>query len=128
MAYASVNDVQARMMRMMESEERAACAALLCDAAVIIDSFAPDATADQKRVVSCRMVARAIGDGGSGSGPIGATQGQMSALGYQQSWTFSNGALGELYLAKMDKQLLGKSNQIGSRSPVENLAAEVTPA
>ena len=63
---------------------------------------------------------------GSDAVPIGATQGQMSALGYQQSWTFSNGSVGELYLAKQDKQILGHFGSVGSRSPVEDLV-EVAP-
>mgnify|MGYP007022400899 CR=1 FL=1 len=50
------------------------------------------------------------------------TQGSMAARGYSQSWTLSGGATGELYLSKMEKQLLGKGNAIGSYSPVQELA------
>ena len=128
MAYASVNDVQARMTRTLETDEQTVCESLLDDAAVIIDSIAADAAAENKKVVSVRMVIRALGDGGSSAVPVGATQGQMSALGYQQAWTFSNGSIGELYLSKLEKQLLGKGNAIGSRSPLENLVSEVAPA
>ena len=128
MAYASVSDVQARMTRTLTTSEETVCSAMLDDAATIIDTFAPSATAEQKLVVSCRMVIRALGDGGSSSVPVGATQGQMSALGYQQSWTFGNGSIGELYLSKLEKQLLGKSNAVGTRSPVEDLVPEVSPA
>lgn len=124
--YASVQDVQDRMTRSLEDSEQTVCTTLLQDAAVIIDGFAPEAPATQKLVVSCRMVIRALGDGGSDAVPIGATQGQMSALGYQQSWTFSNGSVGELYLAKQDKQILGHFGSVGSRSPVEDLV-EVAP-
>lgn len=98
------------------------CATLLDDAAIIIDSFNASATADAKKVVSCRMVVRQMGDGGDAGVPIGATQGSMSGLGYTQSWTLSSGATGEMYLAKLDKQLLGYSNKIGSYSPVQELA------
>jgi hypothetical protein len=52
---------------------------------------------------------------------MGATQGSMSGLGYAQSWTISNGASGEIYLSKTDKQLLGHGNKIGSYSPVQEL-------
>jgi hypothetical protein len=45
----------------------------------------------------------------------------MSGLGYSQSWTLSNGSTGEMYLSKLDKQLLGYGNKIGSYSPVEEL-------
>lgn len=128
MAYASTEDVQARMTRTMDSGERSVCSALLDDAAVIIDSFAADAAADSKKIVSCRMVIRALGDGGASSVPVGATQGQMSALGYQQNWTFSSGSTGELYLSKLEKQMLGGNGRVGSRSPVEDFVQEVTPA
>ena len=121
-AYALTSDVQARMMRTMGSDELSVCSKLLDDVAVLIDAVAADAAADKKLIVSCRAVIRALGDGGASSVPVGATQGQMSALGYQQSWTFGYGSTGELYLSKMEKQLLGKTGSIGSRSPVEDLA------
>ena len=126
-AYATVEDVQARMTRTLETDEETVCSTLLQDAAAIIDGFAPEAPEGQKLVVSCRMVIRALGDGGASAVPIGATQGQMSALGYQQSWTFGNGSIGELYLSKQDKQILGRYGRIGSRSPVEDLVSEVLP-
>ena len=125
-AYATVADVQARMTHAMTEQEQAICSTLLDDAAVIIDSFAPNASQDAAKVVSCRMVQRAMGDlDGSGQVPMGATQGSMSALGYSQSWTFgSAGGTGELYLGKLEKQLLGLGNRIGSYSPVQELAPQ----
>lgn len=122
MTYATVEQVQARMTRTLSEDEQAVCAALLSDAGVVIDSFAACADEDVKALVSCRMVIRALGDGTSGAAPVGATQGSMSALGYSQSWTLSGGATGELYLSKLEKQLLGKGNAIGSYSPVQELA------
>ena len=121
MAYATVEDVQARMTRTMSESEQAICSTMLDDAAVIIDSFAADASADVKQIVSCRMVIRQLGDGEDSGIPIGATQGSMSGLGYAQSWTVSGGSTGEMYLSKLDKQLLGIGNNIGSYSPVEEL-------
>ena len=121
MAYATVADVQARMTRTMSADEQTMCATLLDDAAIIIDSFNASATADAKKIVSCRMVIRQMGDGEDAGIPIGATQGSMSGLGYSQSWTLSNGSTGEMYLSKMDKQLLGYGNKIGSYSPVEEM-------
>jgi hypothetical protein len=111
----------------MTQAQQELCGVLLDDAAVMIDAVASTAAADAKKVVSCRMVIRALGDGGSSSLPVGATQGQMSALGYQQSWTFNNGSVGELYLAKQDKAILGHYGAVGSRSPVEDHVQEVTP-
>jgi len=125
-AYATVADVQTRMSHDMTEQEQVICSTLLDDARVMIDSIAPDANADAKKVVSCRMVMRAMGDLDGGSQiPMGATQGSMSALGYSQSWTMSSsGGTGELYLGKLEKQLLGLGNKIGSYSPVQELAPE----
>ena len=124
--YASVEDVQARMSRTMSIAEQNLCQTMLEDAAVMIDAYAVRATADAKKVVSCRMVIRALGDGQSTGTPLGATQGSVSALGYSQSWTIgSGGSVGELYFSKADRQLLGKGKSIGSYSPVQELATEV---
>ena len=120
MAYATVEDIQARMSRPMSESEQAICSTLLDDAAVIIDAYNAEAAEDKKQLVSCRMVIRQLGDGESDV-PIGATQGSMSGLGYSQSWTLSSGAAGEMYLSKLDKKLLGVGNKIGSYSPVEEL-------
>ena len=124
MAYATVADVQARMAHQMSESEQAICSTLLDDAAVIIDSFNDAASADKKKVVSCRMVVRQMDNGDVSGVPIGATQGSMSGLGYSQSWTMSNGSTGEIYLSKLDKQLLGYGNKIGSYSPVEELVVK----
>ena len=123
MAYATTSDVQARMLRTMSESETSLCSTLLDDAAALIDSYDTSATDDVKKIVSCRMVVRALGDGQTSGVPIGATQGSMSALGYSQSWTMgSGGATGDLYLSKSDRQLLGILGKIGSYSPVEELA------
>lgn len=119
--YATVDDVQARMTRTMSNDERAACEAMLNDAAMIIDAYNAEAPLERKNLVSCRMVIRQLGDGSDTGVPIGATQGSMSALGYTQSWTIGAGSSGELYLGKTDKKLLGYGNRIGSRSPIEDL-------
>ena len=126
--YATVSDVQARMPRTLSSAEQTLCGTLLEDAAVMIDEYAQGAAADAKKIVSCRMVIRALGDGNSLGTPIGATQGSMSALGYSQSWTVgAGGSTGELYLGKADRQLLGNGNSIGSYSPVQQLVPEALP-
>lgn len=125
MAYATVQDVQARIARDLSADEKTVAAALLDDAAVMIDAAAPKAPAGAKLVVSCRMVIRALGDGSSAGVPVGASQGSMSGLGYSQSWTIgSGGSVGEMYLGKADRQLLGMGNAIGSYSPVQELAPE----
>ena len=121
MLYAEVQDVEAGF-RAFSKEEQTRCVALLSEAAVIIDHYNPDADADTKRVVSCRMVRRPLGDGEDGvSFPMGATQGTATALGYSQSWTMSGGSSGELYLSKLEKKLLGVGSRVGARSPLEDL-------
>lgn len=125
MAYATVQDVQQRMLRTMTEDEQEVCTNLLADAAALIDAVAIGAEETVKKIVSCRMVIRALGDGSTSGVPLGATQGSQSALGYSQSWTIgAGGGAGELYLSKVDRQYLGKSNQIGSYSPLEALATE----
>ena len=120
--YATVEDVQTRMQRTLTESEMTICESLLDDAAVMIDSYNAKASEDAKRVVSCRMVIRALGSSGDQGAPVGATQGSMSALGYSQSWTIGSGTVGEIYLGKADKALLGVGNKIGTHSPVEDLA------
>lgn len=122
MAYATVSDVQARLRRDMTEDEQQVCATLLEDAGVMIHRMAPHADPRAARVASCRMVLRALGDGGVSGVPMGATQGSMSGLGYAQSWTIgSGGSTGELYIGKTERQLLGLGNAIGSYSPTEEL-------
>lgn len=122
--YASVSDVQARLTRDLTTDEQAVCGKQLEDAAVYIDAFAPNASADAKKVVSCNMVIRALGDGSYGV-PTGATQGSMSALGYSQSWTIgSGGSTGEIYFSKLDRKLLGIGNRVGSYSPTQALVPQ----
>jgi len=118
--YATVSDVEAGF-RDLTTEEEETCNALLEEAAVIIDAYNINAADDVKKVVSCRMVRRALGEAdGSQSFPLGTSQGSVSAGGYSQSWTIgSGGTTGELYLGRLEKKLLGVGNKIGSYSPLE---------
>lgn len=116
-AYATVQDVQGRMNTQMTTTQQTICANLLDDAAVMIDAVALNASAEAKKVVSCRMVVRALTT--DSDVPVGATQGSMSALGYSQSWTVgSSGSVGELYLSAQDKKTLGVGNAIGASDPL----------
>ena len=124
MGYAIVEEVEVGF-RTLTQEERERTAALLEEAALVIDTYGKDADPDVKRLVSCRMVRRLLGDGTGGETPLypmAATQGSATALGYTQSWTMgSSGGAGELYLSKLEKKLLGAGNRIGAASPVEGL-------
>ena len=122
MAYATSDDVAARLCRELTETEEDVVDVLLDDAAVIIDAAAPNASDDAKKVVSCRMVLRTVGAEAQTGVPVGATQGSMTALGYTQSWTISGGgSSGELYLSKTDRRILGCGDAIGSYSPVQEL-------
>ena len=123
-AYATVEDVQGRMTRTLTETETTVVGNLLNDAAVLIDSYNASASADAKLIVSCRMVIRAVGDGQSDV-PVGASQGSIAALGYSQSWTMgTNASVGQLYLDRTDKGILGGGAKIGSYSPVEALVRQ----
>lgn len=123
-AYATVEDVQGRMTRTLTETETTVVGNLLNDAAVLIDSYNASASTDAKLIVSCRMVIRAVGDGQSDV-PVGASQGSIAALGYSQSWTMgTNASVGQLYLDRTDKGILGGGSKIGSYSPVEALVRQ----
>ena len=120
-AYAKASDVEARLSRALNVEEKKLCDVLLEDAGAFIDGWASKASNDTKKIVSCRMVIRAIEAAGLGV-PIGATQGSQSALSYTESWTLGGGGgAGELYLSKTDKQLLGIGEDIGATNPFAHL-------
>lgn len=122
MSYASVEEV-AKGFRALSPQEESLCQALLEEAAVLIDAWGAGAAEDRKKLVSCRMVRRQLGDG-EGGGPLfptGTSQGSASALGYSQTFSLSGGSVGELYLSKLEKQLLGAGNKLGARSPLEEM-------
>lgn len=122
MAYATASDVETRTTREFSRTELDVITSLLDDVAILIDGYNANASAEAKQVVSCRVVLRAIGAGDAYGVPMGATQGSMTAGPYSQSWTISSGgSIGELYLGRTDKQLLGGGSRIGSASPVEGL-------
>lgn len=123
MAYATYADVETRIGRTFTETEQETCTSLLGRVALMIDSYstANGKTDEIKKEVSVNTVSRVMVDSETGI-PIGASQGSMGALGYTQSWTIgSGGSVGELYIAKADKKLLGIGDQIGSYSPVEGI-------
>ncbi len=111
--YADITNIEDRLGRELTESERITCESLLEEAAVIIDSVNKKASEDAKKTVSVRMVSRAIGYS-SDNVPMGATQGTMSALGYSQSWTMSGGSTGEIFISRIEKQILGRRGSIGT--------------
>ena len=103
-AYATVEDVEKRILRELSETEESVCSVLLDDAAVIIDAFNKNAGADAKLTVSCRMVIRALDDGSTNDIPLGATQGSMSGLSYSQSWTIGGGEVPENCISAKSKR------------------------
>ena len=119
-AYATVSDVQARMAETLSEKKQQMASNLLEDAALMIDNLNAEASAEAKKVVSCRMVARALGIDDA-SIPLGASQATMSALGYSQTFTMGNGTAGELYISKTERSILKAGGKIGAKSPLEAL-------
>lgn len=118
--YATYEDVQKRLGQTFDTTQIDICDILLERAALEIDSYNANATADAKKSVSVEAVARAMNE--TSDIPMGASQGSMSALGYSQSWTMSSGGtVGSVYLSKSDKRLLGVGNQIGASNPLSVL-------
>lgn len=118
--YATYEDVQKRLGQTFDTTQIDICDILLERAALEIDSYNANATADAKKSVSVEAVARAMNE--TSDIPMGASQGSMSALGYSQSWTMSSGgSVGSVYLSKSDKRLLGVGNQIGASNPLSVL-------
>ena len=115
--YATYEDVQKRLGRTFDTTEIDICDILLERAALEIDAYNDQASADAKKSVSVEAVARAMNE--TSDVPMGASQGSMSAMGYSQSWTMpSGGSVGSVYLSKADKKLLGIGNSIGASNPL----------
>lgn len=122
MAYATYIDVQNRTKKQLSTDDQNICTTLLEDVAVLIDAYNENADIEKKKIVSCRVVIRAMVNNNDDGIPIGATQGTMSALGYSQTFTISGGgSIGQIYLDKTDKKYLGCNAKIGMHSPLEDM-------
>lgn len=110
-AYATWEDVEARW-RALAASEQALATTLLEDAAVELDGTCPPSTPPTARelavrkIVSVRMVKRAM----MSPGGVGVNSVQQGAGPYQETVQFSN-PMGDLYLTKADKRLLGCGGQ-----------------
>ena len=116
MAYASHADIEARWRELSATEE-AQADTLCADASAIIDSLVTvgDDKLELAKVVVCNMVIRAMSAAQSDN--FGLSQGSMTAGVYTQSWSYANPS-GDMYLTKLDKQMLGITRgYIGSILP-----------
>lgn len=117
MAYATVQDLEARYGALTDGQQERA-SVLLDDAAVLIDSAATidtEARESAAKVVSCAMVNRALQ--AAESDAYGVSQATMTAGSYSQSMSFANPS-GDLYFTSTEKALLGISGgYIGSIQP-----------
>ena len=108
MAYATIDDLEARYGE-VATELRDRAAALLEDAATIIDSRVAVDISDQRQMrrlalVSCAMVNRALQ--AAESDAYGVSNASYTMGPFTQSATFANPS-GDLYLTKGERDLLG---------------------
>lgn len=119
MAFATVEDLEARWHTLTE-DEQARATVLLGDAAIMLSAQVEvDATDEEQaealKIVSCNMVQRVM----SVTEDIyGITKGTITADIYSQSYTYANPS-GDMYLTKNEKEMLGISSAyIDSYRPV----------
>ncbi len=106
-AFAEVSDLEARWRPLPTPQEQATATALLGDASLIIRAEAPGADAldaELTKMVACGMVKRAM----LASNMEGFSQVQNAAGPFQHGGTLAN-PMGNLYLSKQDRRLLGIS-------------------
>lgn len=118
MAYATLEDLEARR-GVLDLDEREKAAALLDDAAVILDALVViDGTEEQEtllNLVSCNMVIRALS---ITPDAYGVSSLSTTAGVYSESLQYSNPS-GDMYLTKLEKRLLGiTTSYIGYIRPI----------
>ena len=120
MLYAEVQDVEAGF-RALSKEEQTRCVALLSEAAVIIDHYNPDADADTKRVVSCRMVRRQLGEDGRRQLSHGFHPGHRHRPGLQPELDHGQRILRRTVSFQAGKETAGRREQDRSPQPAGGL-------
>lgn len=119
MAYATVEDLEARWRELSESES-AMAATLLEDAAAYIDALKTFDALDPEtesllRMVSCNMVRRAMSSAASSAFGIDSATSTMGE--FSQHVQFANPS-GDMYVTKAERRLLGvSSTALGSIRP-----------
>lgn len=118
MAYATLDDLEARR-GVLTTDEREKAAALLDDAAVILDGLVTvDGSEEQETllmIVSCNMVSRALS---TTPDAYGVSSLSTTAGVYSESLQYANPS-GDMYLTKLEKRLLGvTTSYIGYIRPI----------
>jgi hypothetical protein len=118
MAYATLEDLEARR-GVLDPDEREKAAALLDDAAVILDGLVTvDGSEEQETllmIVSCNMVSRALS---ATPDAFGVSSLSTTAGVYSESLQYANPS-GDMYLTKLEKRLLGiTTSYIGYIRPI----------
>lgn len=118
MAYATLEDLEARR-GVLDPDEREKAAALLDDAAVILDGLVTvDGSEEQEMllmIVSCNMVSRALS---ATPDAFGVSSLSTTAGVYSESLQYANPS-GDMYLTKLEKRLLGvTTSYIGYIRPI----------
>ena len=118
MAYATLEDIEARR-GVLDPDEREKAAALLDDAAVILDALVISNGSEEQEtllnLVSCNMVIRALS---TTPDAYGVSSLSTTAGVYSESLQYSNPS-GDMYLTKLEKRLLGiTTSYIGYIRPI----------
>ena len=118
MAYATLEDIEARRGA-LDPDDKEKAAALLEDAAVILNALVViDGTEEQEallNLVSCNMVIRALS---TTPDAYGVSSLSTTAGVYSESLQYSNPS-GDMYLTKLEKRLLGvTTSYIGYIQPI----------
>lgn len=118
MAYATLEDLEARR-GVLDPDDREKAAALLDDAAVILDGLVTvDGSEEQETllmIVSCNMVSRALS---TTPDAYGVSSLSTTAGVYSESLQYANPS-GDMYLTKLEKRLLGvTTSYIGYIRPI----------
>lgn len=118
MAYATLEDLEARR-GVLDPDDREKAAALLDDAAVILDGLVTiDGSEEQETllmIVSCNMVSRALS---TTTDAYGVSSLSTTAGVYSESLQYANPS-GDMYLTKLEKRLLGiTTSYIGYIRPI----------
>ena len=117
MAYADVSDIEVRLQRTLSPSETACAESLIEGASAVLDKLVDVDYADVEQqqllnFVCTNMVCRVIS--ASGFDVLGASQASMTAGAYTQQYSFST-PVGDMYLTKLEKRLLGiTTSYIGS--------------